>query len=152
MLRVESSAQQQTAAIIAGINLLLRTRTHGIHVAGPKQQIAASLAFRITETALRGTTRFPEQLDLEDIAVLTALLPFHSQSARKTTKDLLTAIIRNEINSGRMVAAEVTSPQRAVQRHVTEYWVMTPEQWQDLQRMRTALPRGTTYRRALTSR
>lgn len=151
MLRVNPSAAQQTAAIVAGINLLLKTRPRGIHIAGPRQQIAASLAFRITETALRGITRFPEELHERDIAALTTLLPFGSQQARKTSKDLLTALIRNEINSGRMVAAEVTSPQRVVQRHVAEYWVMTPEQWQDLQRMRTALPAGTTYRRALTS-
>jgi hypothetical protein len=152
VLKISSSAASQTRAVIACLNLLLKTRPRGIHIAGPKREIASSLAFRIAETALRGVTRFPEVLEQRDIELLTQLVPLGTPQARNTGKKLLAAIIREEINSGRMVAVEVTSPQQAAQRHITEYWVMTPEQWRDLQRMPTALPPGTTYQRALTSK
>lgn len=152
MLRIDPSAAAQTAVVVASINQLLETRSRGIHVAGPRHEIAASLAFRITETSLRGITRFPEVMQESDADIVMAHIPHHTAQSRQIAKRLLTALIRNEINSGRMIAVEVTSRHRAVQRHVAEYWVMTPEQWRDLQRTRTALPPGTSYKRALTSK
>ena len=152
LLRIDPSAANHTRAIITGINDLLETRERGIHIAGPMHEIARSLTFRIVETAVRGTTRFPEILEQRDIETVMSLIPHRTPQARETAKRLLTALIRNEINSGRMIAVEVTSPHRAVQRHIAEYWVMTPRQWENLQRTHTALPAGTTYQRALTSK
>lgn len=152
MLRIRSSAVDATRAIIAGVAILLETRPRGIRIAGPKHEIAGSLAFRIVETALRGITRFPDTLEESDIQIVISLVPCSTPQTRRDAKKLLTALIRQEINSGRMIAVEVTSSQRIIKRHLTEYWVMTPEQWKNLQRTPSALPRGTTYQRALTSK
>lgn len=150
MFTIRPSAAGWAREVIESIKVFLESKPRGIHAVAPRREIAAALAFRITETALRGQTRFPNLLTEADVAGVMALFPHVRPESRNEAKALLTALIRAEINSGRLVAAEIHSSHSVVKRHVTEYAIMTVEQWERLQRTKSL---GTTkYVRALTSK
>jgi hypothetical protein len=142
---------EQEMAVLTSIKLLLESRPQGIHVLAPRQQIAASLAFRITETALRGKTLTPVPLGEADVAGVIAHFPHKRPDERERAKIQLTVLLREAINSGRLVAAEKRSTLGGITRNLPEYAVMTIEQWRRLQTIPKAAL-GATYRRALTSR
>jgi hypothetical protein len=151
MLFVRRLTAEQERAVLASIKLLLESRPQGIHVLAPKREIAGSLAFRITETTLRGMTRIPVPLTGSDVAGVMAHFPHTSPDERESAKIQLTVLLRETINSGRLVAAEKRSTRGGITRSLPEYAVMTVEQWQRLQTVPKAAL-GVTYRRALTSK
>ena len=150
MLRVDRSAAPQVRTIVASINMLLETRPYGIRVAGEKHEIAGSFAFRLTETAIRGTTRYPDTWERSDVEVVMQHLPHKTPEARERAKELLTVLIREEIKRKRVVAVEVQPLLRKLR--LTEYWIMTPTQWERFRRTPIAELEVASYRRALTSR
>jgi len=151
MLTVQPSAAGWTKTVVASITMLMETRPYGIRVAGPKHEIAGSVTFRLIETALRGITRFPDTMERIDVEVVMQHIPHVRPQSRHEAKKLLTAIIREEINKKRIVAVEVRSPRHVLRQHMAEYWIMTPGQWETLQRADHQQLGVATYRRALTS-
>ena len=151
-LRVKSSASAAVRVIIASITILLETRPYGIRVAGYKHEIARSFAFRLTETAMRGTTRFPDTLERSDVGVVMQHIPHSTVLTRDSAKELLTVLVREEIKRKRLVAVEVESTQRRLRQKLTEYWIMTSGQWERFQGVPLAELGIARYHRALTSR
>ena len=151
MLTIRPSAAEWAREVVKSLNTFLERKPRGVNAVAPRREIAAALAFRITETALRGVTRFPGQLTQADVAGVMAHFPHHQPENRRNAKALLTVIIREEINSGRLIAAEIESRYSVVKHRVQEYAIMTVAQWEALQRDKRGL--GTTkYTRALTSK
>jgi hypothetical protein len=138
--------------IIASITILLETRPYGVRVAGNKHEIAGSFAFRLTETATRGTTRFPDILERSDVDVVMQHIPHGTAQTRDSAKELLTALMREEIKRRRLVAVEVQPTQRRLRQQLSEYWIMTPGQWERFQGVPLAELGVARYQRALTSR
>jgi hypothetical protein len=138
-------------AVITSIKALLESRPRGINVLAPRREIAGSLAFRIAETTLRGKTITPTTLTSQEVAGVIGHFPHVTSNERERAKVLLTVMLREAINRGQLIAAEVRSTLGGITRHIPEYAIMTTEQWARLQATPKAALGTTTYRRALTS-
>jgi hypothetical protein len=152
MLVVRRLSAEEELAVMTSIQTFLESRVRGIHVLTPKREIAGALAFRLTETVLRGTTRVPVRLDRTDVADVMRHFPHTKHDERERAKVLLTVMLREAINSGRLVAAEVLSTLGGITRNLPEFTVMTLRQWERLQVTPRAALGTTRYRRALTSK
>lgn len=149
---VRRLSAEQESAVLASIKRFLESQPQGIHVLAPRQEIAGSLAFRVTETAMRGRTHVPIPLARADVAGVIAHFPHTRVDEYERAKIQLTILLREAINSGQLIAAEKQSTRGGITRNLPEYAIMTVEQWRRLQARPKAALGGTTYRRALTSK
>lgn len=152
MLVVRRLSAEEERAVMASISTFLESRVRGIHVLTPKREIAGALAFRLTQTMLRGRTVVPVRLDRADVADVMSHFLLTTLKDQERAKTLLTVMLREAINSGLLIAAEVGSTLGGITRSLPEYTVMTVQQWERLQVTPRAALGTTTYRRALTSK